>query len=124
MTDQHQIARHAERLEALLAEKFGARRGPLELRVQSAGRRLPRRVRRDLGEVARAQQFAGHPKLGRQIDGARVRAAARRAEDWLVAVDVADRRKGFVLSLLGSLSFNLILLFAILVAVLRWRGYV
>ncbi|MCE0505129.1 hypothetical protein LR948_07180 [Roseivivax sp. GX 12232] len=111
------------RLERLLEAKFGASRGPLRRRIAAPGRLLPGKVRRDLDQVERAWSLAGHPKLGRQIDLPQTLAAGARAEDWLKTVDVRDRRIGRLLGLLGGLAFNLILLFALVLAVLLWRGF-
>lgn len=118
------LAAQIARIETLLAEKFGASRGSLARRAQKPGRALPRRVRKDLERLARAQGMTGHPKLSRMIDGKDATRAAIHLRDWLEEVDVADRRKGRVLDLLGTLSFNLILVFVLLIAVLRWRGFV
>jgi hypothetical protein len=44
--------------------------------------------------------------------------------DWLQSVDPAERRKDLILSILASLSFNLIAVVTLVVIVLRWRGLV
>lgn len=122
MMDPADIEAKATRLETLLAEKFGARRGSLERRLSKAGRRLPRSTRHDVGEVAEARRLSSHPKLMRQIDEKRVERAYSLAEEALRDVDVTDRRKGAVLGMLGALAFNLLLVGAIFVVVLLWRG--
>ncbi|QFS81785.1 hypothetical protein FIU97_03255 [Roseivivax sp. THAF40] len=124
MANDPTLARHFTEIETLLAQKFGASSGRLNRRAIKVGRRLPRAQRRDLGLLARAQSMAGHPKLSRMIDTRKTERAAERLRDWLGAVDVADRRKGRVLDLLGSLSFNLICLVVLLMVVLRWRGFI
>ncbi|WP_146188633.1 hypothetical protein [Pseudoprimorskyibacter insulae] len=111
------------KLNTLLEKKFGARRGTLERRVRKAGRRLPASVRRDLAEVAKTAKLAENPKLARQIDPAKMTAAYDRALKHLNAIDVADRRKGAILGALGVTSFNLIVVFAVLIVLLIWRGF-
>lgn len=118
------LIRDIGRIEVLLAEKFGAASGRLDRRARKAGRNLPRWVRRDLDRLAAVQTMAGHPKLGRMVDTRKSLKAAARTRDWLDAVDVADRRRGRLLGMLGALSFNLILAFVLLIVVLRWRGLV
>ncbi|MHA6325238.1 hypothetical protein [Roseivivax sp. CAU 1753] len=124
MMQDAKLGQQIARLETLMSDKFGASRGRLDRRVIKAGRLVPKGVRRDLDRVARAQAMAGNPKLARQLDAPAIRAAARRAEDWLASVDVADRRRGAVLGGLGALAFNLIVLFVLALVVLRWRGFI
>ena len=80
--------------------------------LRRAGRLLPRGVRRDGAELERARAMFGHPRLERQIDFNALRAASRRIEAHLDGVDVADLRRGRILSLLGVLAFNLLVVMA------------
>ena len=50
--------------------------------------------------------------------------AAGALETHLKSIDLADRRKGFFLGVLGTMAFNILLLAALLFAVLRWRGLI
>jgi IS4 transposase len=70
-----------------------------------------------------AGTHVGHPKLMMQVDAVEVERAYRTLRQHLKTVDVKDRRKGAVLSLLGSLSFNLLAVLALLLLVLVWRGF-
>lgn len=122
MIDWTEMEARATRLEQLLADKFGARKGSLERRLRKAGRRLPRATRRDVAQVAEARQLTRHPKLMRMVDARRTERAFRLAEQALTEVDVADRRKGALLGMLGALVFNLMLVVALWVAVVQGRG--
>ena len=124
MSETAEIDARVTRLERLLESRFGLAKGPLALRVARVGRRVPRGVRRDLATVAEVAQMVAHPKLALRVDRAEVLAAADRAERHLAAIDVADRRRGRLLGLLAVVVFNLLLVFALLIAVLRWRGFV
>lgn len=114
----------AASVEALLEKQMGVGGHGLRAKVKRAGRRLPRSVRRDAMLIAEAQPLAGHPKLSKQVDLPRMEAAERRIAAYLRGYDLADKRKGAVLGLLGSLSFNLLAVGALLVVVLVWRGLV
>ncbi|WP_417724746.1 hypothetical protein [Salipiger sp.] len=122
VTDQD-IAPHVARLETLFEERLALRRGGFEARAAKAARALPRLLRRDLARVVEAQRLSGHPRLARTVDTAEVKLAADRVAQGLKAIDPADRRRGRLLGMLGALMFNLALLFAAVVIVLVWRGY-
>ncbi|MCR8546809.1 hypothetical protein M4578_03135 [Salipiger sp. P9] len=121
--DQH-IGPAVARLERLFEEKLSLRRGGFERRAAQARRILPRGLRNDLAQVLEARRAAGHPKLARMVNGAAVSAAAGRIEAHLKAIDLADRRRGRLLSLLGGVMLNLLLVFAAVMALLLWRGFV
>lgn len=124
MIDSNEMGKRVARLEKLLAQKFGLSDGDLSHRAAKAGRRLPRGVRKDIALIAQTAQTAGNPKLAFQMPDKKVARAFERAEAHLVTIDVKDRRKDQLLKTLGALSFNLIVLFILLLVLLRWRGYV
>jgi len=121
---QASVERLATSLEAQIEKRMGVGGRGLPAKLKRAGRRLPRHVRREAAMIAEALTLAQSPKLSRQVDQARLELAARRVAAFLKTYDRADRRKGAVLGLLGSLSFNLLAVAALVVAVLVWRGLV
>lgn len=98
--------------------------GPLKPQVRKLGRRLPKAQRRAAKTVLEAQRLMTHPKLSRRVDAQAVAAAGSVLLTFLRAVDPTDRRKGAVLSVLGSISLGLIALFVLVVVILQWRGFV
>ena len=118
------VALQADALKELLADRLGLKRGTLAQRLANAGRRLPTGVRNDIASVARAEAMAENPKIGLRLDPNATRGAFERAAAFLRAIDVKDRRKGFVLSILGSLAFNILVVITLLIIVLRWRGFI
>lgn len=121
--DMQELTRLEQELEGLLSAKFGRSKAPLAKRLPRIGRRLPG-FARAAGEVLiTARPRLGHPKLAMQVDAAEVKRAHRVLKAHLEGIDVKDRRKGAVLSLLGSLSISLIGVVAILILVLIWRGF-
>ena len=118
------IEGQADSLRALLGNRLGLRRGPLSRRVAKAGRRLPSSVRTDIVTVADAESMAQHPKIGRRMDPKATAGAYERAATFLEAIDVKDRRKGMLLSIAGSIAFNILAVITLLIVVLRWRGLV
>lgn len=111
-----------ERLELLLAEKLGARRGTLARRAAKAGRGLPKWVRRDLEFLSNCGHIAGQPRLAATVDPKMIARAVERSERHLTAIDVKDRRIKLALGMAAGLIVNLLIFGAIVLAVLRWRG--
>ena len=118
------IETQAQNLRTLLANRLGLRRGSLAQRVAKAGRRLPVAVRNDIAAVADAENMAHHPKLERRMDPKATQAAYERAATFLRAIDVKDRRKGLLLSMLASAAFSILAVVTLLIVVLRWQGFV
>ncbi|WP_095590537.1 hypothetical protein [Actibacterium ureilyticum] len=114
----------SDRVAAEIESRLGVGGRDLAQKLRRAGRLLPGHVRKDIRRILDAKSMADNPRLARQIDMPRIEAAERRVLAYLKTIDRADRRKGAVLGLLGGLSFNLIAAFALLIAVLVWRGLV
>jgi len=123
MTNQIPIEDQIQAIMALLREKLGVRGADLSVALRRARYRLPRRVYQQATALVRAEPLAGHPKLRLTLDQAALAAAATGVRAHLESINVADRRKGWLLGMLGGLSFNLILAFALLIVVLVWRGF-
>jgi hypothetical protein len=113
----------AEAVSLMLQKKLGAKGDGLEAKLARAGRRLPRRIRRHVAEIAEAEKLEGNPKLARMTDPAALAHAFVEVEAHLKKIDLADRRKGAALGLLGSIAISLIAVFAALVSYLVWRGH-
>ena len=114
----------AAALEKLMQEKLGVRGRSLEKRFARAGRLLPKRIRRAGRLITEAQAALHHPKLARLQDPKALNTAFADVTAHLKTIDPADRRKGLVLGILGGMTFNLILLTAAIVALLRWQGVI
>ncbi|MCR9125513.1 MAG: hypothetical protein NXH82_05255 [Rhodobacteraceae bacterium] len=123
MTDLSKLTRKTDWIAVLMRDSFGTRTRDLARLERGAGRRLPRAVRHDLRMLADAEQTASNPKLAPTLDYPALYGAADRVIAHLRGIDAADRRKGTVLRVLGAIAFNLIVVFALLIGVLVWRGY-
>lgn len=113
----------ADRLCTLFADRLHLRRGPLDRRVAQARRMLPKTVRRDAAFVARAARQAGHPKLEAQVDPAALHAAHDRVVAYLEGDDLRERQSLARLRRVAGLVFNLLIVLALVIVVLRWRGF-
>ncbi|NRB01301.1 MAG: hypothetical protein HRU32_16085 [Rhodobacteraceae bacterium] len=115
---------HADMLSDLIGKRLGFGGDTLSERAAKAGRKIPKRIQRDLALVAQAADTSVHPKLSRQIDKKQVTKAAERATTWLMTYDRVGRRRGAALDLLALIVFNLVLVTAALIAFLLWRNLI
>lgn len=111
-------------LHALLTERLGVAGRDLGDQVRRAGRRLPRGARRDAELLIRAETMARHPKFARLIDPREVARAERRLSHRLRSMDPAAERRNRRLNLLAAAGFHLLVILALVVVLLVWRGVV
>lgn len=124
MESRTDIDNKASELMALMHKHMGIKARNLEHAVARAGRRLPRPIRQQADEILDAQQKMQHPKLRQRVDLGRLDIAYREVGKHLRSIDRADLRRGRMLSVLGGIAFNLILVAVGFVLWLRWQGYV
>ena len=108
----------------LLRAKLGVKDKTLTASVRKAKRRLPRRIYKQAMLLARAEQMAAHPKLRLVLDTPKLAQASEEVQTHLTAINLADRRWGWFLSFLGSLALGFLALSALVLVVLRWRGFI
>ncbi len=111
-------------LRALLAEKLGTRGPSLAAQVRRAGRRLPRRLRREAEVLARAERMSTHPRFARLIDPREVRRAEGRLSRHLRGIDPALVRRNRRKNAAAALGLYVLVTLGLVVTVLWWRGYV
>ncbi len=112
------------RLDEVFEDRLKLRRGGFDARAARARRALPRALRGDLENVLTARRMAGHPRQARHVDGAAIQRSAERIEAHLRSLNPAERRKGAALGLLASLMFDALLVGAVVLGLLAWRGFV
>lgn len=98
--------------------------GDLATALGKARRHMPRRIYKQGMRLAAAMPLLQHPKLRLTVDAAALQGAVREVKAHLEAIDIADRRKGRMLDVLASVAFALLVVFALLILVLRWRGFI
>lgn len=123
MLSQEDIDNQTSRLRQALRDVHGVRGKDLSTALKRAGRLLPAYVRKAGLEIVEVEKLGGNPKLLRRVDPSALKAAERVVMDHLDAIDVADRRKGKILGMLGVISFNIILVVAMFITWLVWAGY-
>ena len=112
----------AARASALLRDRLGLRGSDLGRQLRKAGRRLPRRIRRDGETIVEADRFAAHPKMSRRIDREAVARADDRLTRHLEAIDPREARRTRLINLAALIAAQILLIAIAVLAVLSWRG--
>jgi len=124
MIDRNAFDTRITELEARLREKVGARGRTLAAKLRHAGRHLPGWVQKSGAVLTRAQAKEGHPKIWRQVDATETERAFERIHAHLDTIDPVDRRRGIILGILGGIVFNILIVLAFFLAVLKWQGFI
>ncbi|WP_293572671.1 hypothetical protein [Phaeobacter sp.] len=109
-------------MRSLLKEREKAG-GDLASALKRARRRLPRRIYRIGLELAAVQPLLEHPKLRLTVQDTKLLRQAEEIITHLRSIDLADRRRGRILDILGSMAFALLTATVLLLILLRWRGF-
>ena len=117
---QTQIAQTVE----LLRKKLGVKDKTLTTSIRKAKRRLPRRIYKQALLLAHAEPMADHPRLRLTLDAQKLARASEQVQEHLSGINLADRRLGWFLGMLGGLAFNLLALSVLLLVFLWWQGFI
>lgn len=112
-----------EELHELLQSREGGR-GDLETVLKKRRRQLPRRIYRQGMKLAAALPLLEHPQLQITVDQVPLFRAVKEVRSHLKSIDVADRRWGRFLDVLGAIGFAVLVVATLLIIVLRWRGFI
>ncbi|WP_172329726.1 hypothetical protein [Mangrovicoccus sp. HB161399] len=121
---ENRIGEMSGALSAQLHAKLGLAHAGLGEQVRGIGRRVPRRVRRALQEIAEAERLSENPRLQSKVDLGRLEGCYRRAHVWLSEYDPARHRAQAWRALAAELAFNLLLGIAAVIAVLAILGMI
>jgi len=117
-------AQQAQELATLMEARLGTRGADLQAKVSRAGRRLPRAIRSQAHVVILSAQLQNSPKLARQIDQAATQAAFDDCKTYFNSLDKSERRKNLALSILAANALNVVIILALVMVVLFWRGFI
>ena len=123
MTQPQAIADLISETRALMRDKLGVSGSDMARAAGKAKGRLPAKIYAQALVLANAETLSQHPKLRLTLDAPALGLAAADVQGFLNAIDLADRRKGWILGMLGGLAFNMILFVVVLALVLYWRGF-
>jgi len=114
----------AEAVRALMEERLGVKGRDLAYALRKGRRMVPRWVRKQGAVLVAAERAARSPKTAKQIDRTQVMHAYDLVTNHLRAINVNAQRRDRMLKLAGVIAFQVLLLVAVFIAYLRWRGYV
>ncbi|MDF1726601.1 MAG: hypothetical protein P1U53_02520 [Sulfitobacter sp.] len=114
----------AERLRLLMVEKYRMRARTLEKALKRAGRRLPRRNRRQVRALIDACKLSSNPRLAVQVDRPAILRGIREVERHLATIDPAAALRERMLDMAALVAFYILVVLVAVVLVLWWRGYV
>ncbi|SLN28694.1 hypothetical protein ROA7450_01196 [Roseovarius albus] len=124
MIDVDKLDQRTKRLNDKLKEKLGLRGKTLEKRLKRAGRTLPKHLRREGAIIVQAQKQVANPKMARLIDQAALDRSFAMFRHYLKDIDPVERRKDKIINFLGLLVFNLVVIAALYLLFLLWKGLV
>ena len=124
MITPHTLSTEISELEQLLHDRAGVRGRDFAIKLRRPRRLLPRYARRAGQRIVSARAMMAHPRLARLVDQAAVQQDTKMLRDVLHDIDPQERRKDLLLSVLGSLVMNLLLLAILVCGVLWWRGLI
>lgn len=112
-------------LARLMGEKLGIGGADrLEVKMRRGGRLLPKALRRQGEYLVEAERQWANPRLRRTLDAATLTKAQDELRAHLSTIDPRDRRIGRLIGIAAPLAFNILLIFAAVVAWLVWTGRV
>ena len=117
------IQQMAERITALMEQRLRLKGKDLREKLRKGGRLLPRRVRAAAEQLADAAERSQNPKLLLQIDEPAVVAAYDVCSKHLSKIDAGYLRTSSILRTASSMVISLLVVVALVIAVLYWRGY-
>ena len=91
--------------------------------AQRAGRKLPRRLRKDAQVMIDAEALSAHPKLARRVDAKRLKQAERRLNAFLDKQNPGAERRGEILDAVARIAFVLVTIVLAVFFTLIYRGY-
>ncbi|MFG5383084.1 hypothetical protein [Yoonia sp. R2-816] len=119
-----QLPTYIEEIRTLMETQMWVKGRDLRAQTRRAGRRLPRRIRRDLKFLIDAEKINANPKLGRMVDDKRAARAHANIVAHLKAMNPRAALWTLVLNIAASVALALIVIFVVVLYVLVQRGFV
>lgn len=107
-------------IDAMVSDKFNAKKGSLTQKLRRAGRRLPRGVAEDVAYLEETQKRIAHPRRRGQVDRKRVNSIVQNQRKAFDRVDVARDKARERINWLGVLVINLMMFGVVYYALLKW----
>ena len=112
------------RLAAEVAKATGTRATSLGQTARKVRKYFPKRLIDEMTYLAKSEDDLHHPKTMRMIDKDRAERAHRDISHRAEKLDLKTDRERMVFGVLSGLAFNLIVLAALVIGILVWRGLI
>lgn len=111
-------------LRALMVAHLGVDKPGLAKSLRAAGRGLPLRHRQNGVRITEALEKVAHPRLYAQLDEKKIGKAYAGLKAYLQAIDRAEVKRRQWIRAGSGLAFNLLIVVAAVIVLLRLRGFV
>lgn len=118
------IQADCDRIADLMRGRLGLRARDFQRAVKKGRGQLPRSVRAEAERLAEAQRMAENPRLALTLERDSLNGAARRVIDHLEGIDAADARRTRLINWAVPVVINQLILAALLLGFLAWRGLI
>ena len=122
--EQEDYAETSARLHDLMIRQLGAKGEDFPATFRHSGRLLPRKPRQAAQRIIETGAQIGNPKLARVTDHTGLAEDAARVERHLTRLNPQARRARPRANFAAGVAFQLVVIIALVIVVLRWRGLV
>ena len=112
------------RLAAVVAKATGTRVAPIGVVARKVRKYFPKKLIDEMTYLAKSEDDLQLPKTMRMIDVERAERAHRDISLRAEKLDLKTDRERMVFGVLSGLAFNLIVLAALVIGILIWRGLI
>ncbi|HHB81812.1 MAG TPA: hypothetical protein ENK83_08750 [Aliiroseovarius sp.] len=120
--EQEEIQKTTKEIASLMERRLGVKGRGLRTKLRKAGSRVPAPFRQAALECLEAEKMAGNPKLRHRIDPVGYARAKHVCLSYLNNIDTTEATKRAVADYFTGLGLNVLMLGALVLAVLVWRG--
>lgn len=122
--DPEEYADTSIRLHDLMVRQIGAKGADFPATLRHSGRLLPRKVRQAGARISEVGDRIQNPKLALREDGAALAEDVAVIERHLRRQNPERRRARARANIAAGLAFQIVVIIAVFIIVLRWRGLV
>ncbi|WP_342078542.1 hypothetical protein [Yoonia sp. SS1-5] len=119
-----QLPTYIAEVRGLMESKMWIKGCDLRHQVRKAGRRLPRKIRRDMRHLIDASRLDANPKLARMVNDDQIKKAHANVVAYLERLDPREAMWTRILNIAASVALALIVVFVLVLYVLVQRGFV
>ena len=121
--DPREIVTLEANLSSQMQSRLGIKGSSLDVQAAKASGKLSRKAKRAAIELAEASRLAAHPKLALQVDTAQASQNAAFLKKHLGRASAPDRRSKRI-RLIRSIAMHLVIILAVYLLIVFYRGLI